>query len=324
MMVPMNGRDAILEQCAERGWRASIVPVARRDDALAAIRRRHAAGEFDEALYREYLVPILEAPLPDAPTPRSILLLATPSVPVRLHFVLDGIPFPVLAAPGYLRRVSPRPRDAIPQMLALLGLRAAPLDVPLKTLATLSGFARYGRNNITYVEGLGSLCALAAFVTDLDCDEMPAQPQEALARCASCRACHAACPTGAIGDDRFLLDAERRITFWNEKDPDVAFPAWIQPEWHNALFGCMHCQRVCPENAAHIDRVLEGPVFDEPTTQRLLAGAKPDDFSDDVRRAVAAWRLTDLIDYLRRNLGVLLRNEMSRRGDRGREERERS
>lgn len=51
-------------------------------------------------------------------------------------------------------------------------------------------------------------------------------------------ACLIECPTGAIGKDRFLLHAERRLVFHNERPAGVPFPDWIDPAWHNALFGC--------------------------------------------------------------------------------------
>jgi epoxyqueuosine reductase len=37
----------------------------------------------------------------------------------------------------------------------------------LKRLAVRSGLARYGRNNVTYVEGMGSFLELSASLTDM-------------------------------------------------------------------------------------------------------------------------------------------------------------
>lgn len=98
--------------------------------AVLPLKLDEADGELGEAFYQEYLVPILEAPLPEAPTPRSIVLLATSSFPVGMRFTLYGVPFPVLTAPGYLRGVTPRHRDAVPRLLAPFGLHAAPFDAP--------------------------------------------------------------------------------------------------------------------------------------------------------------------------------------------------
>lgn len=312
----MSAVETLVEKVRSQGWRAAVVPIARRAEAIQVILDRHAKGEFDEGFFQEYLAPMLSEPLPETPSPRSLILVAVPSYAVRMQFTLDGVSFPVVTAPGYLRGPTPRPLELIQEVLTPFGLSAARVDGPQKTMATLSGFARYGRNNISYVEGLGSFIALATLVSDLECDDVGAQSQETLTRCASCHACRDACPTGAIADDRFLLHAERCITFWNEKTPDVAFPDWIRPEWHNALFGCMHCQHVCPENRAYLDRVLEGPTFDEAATRRLLAGAKKDDLPPELALVLGEWRLTDLLEYLPRNLGALARRETLRRANR--------
>ncbi len=309
----MSAIEALVARAETLGWRTAVVPFTRRAEAIQAIVDRYEKGEFDEAFYQEYLAPMWSEPLPETPTPRSIILVAVPDRPVRMQFTLDGERFPVLTAPGYLRAPEPRPSVAIAEILSPFGHSIARALAPLKTLGTMSGFSRYGRNNISYVPGLGSFVALAAFVSDLECNDAPAQVQETLPHCTTCRACRDVCPTGAIGKDRFLLHAERCITFWNEKDPDVPFPDWIEPEWHNALFGCMHCQRVCPENRLHLDRFFEGPVFDEATTRLLLSGPKKEDLPPELVPALEEWRLTDLLGYLPRNLGVLAKKEMLRR-----------
>jgi epoxyqueuosine reductase len=318
----MNAEAVLLERCAELGWRAAVVPFARRAEAIQVIVDRHEKGEFDEAFYQEYLAPMLSEPAPETPAPRSLILIAVPDRPARMQFAFDGVPFTVTTAPGYLRAVRPRPSEVIPEILSPFGYSAARIDAPLKTMGTISGFSRYGRNNISYVPGLGSFAALAALVSDLECEDSPLQAQSTLHRCGTCHACRDACPTGAIGEDRFLLHAERCITFWNEKTAEIPFPEWIEPQWHNALVGCLLCQRACPENRPFLDSFFEGPSFDEATTRLLVAGAKKEDVPDEVRPALEEWRLDSFLDYLPRNLGVLVKKEELRRtsGRRGKGE----
>jgi epoxyqueuosine reductase len=309
--------ETLIQKIEALGWRAAVVPFARRAEAIQVIVDRHERGEFDEGFYQEYLAPMFSEPLPETPTPRSVILVAVPDRPVRMQFTLDGERFPVMTAPGYLRAPEPRPSVAIAETLSPFGYSIAPALAPLKTLGTLSGFSRYGRNNISYIPGLGSCVTLAAFISDLECNDAPARAQETLPHCATCHACRDACPTGAIGKDRFLLHAERCITFWNEKGPEVPFPDWIEPDWHNALFGCMYCQRVCLENQPHLDRCFEGPVFDDATTRLLLSGPKKEDLPSELVPVLEEWRLTDLLGHLPRNLGVLVKREMLRRERQG-------
>ncbi len=132
-------------------------------------------------------------------------------------------------------------------------------------------------------------------------------------RCEGCRACLVACPTGAIAEERFLLHAERCLSFWNEKPSCVPFPPWIKPEWHNAIGGCLLCQQACPENHPFRHEIVEGPVFDEETTRLFLAGTKREDFQKEVQAVLEDWWLTTLLDVLPRNLGILAEKERNAR-----------
>ncbi len=316
----MQALETLTREAEALGWRVAVVSFERRAEAIQAIVDCHARGELDEAFYQEYLAPLFSEPLPETPKPRSVILVAVPDHPVRMQFTLDGERFPVLTAPGYLRAPEPRPSAAIAEILSPFGYSVAPAYAPLKTLGTVSGFSRYGCNNISYIPGLGSFVALAGFITDLECDDASAQAQETLPQCPSCHACRRACPTGAIGEDRFLLHAERCITFWNEKDPNVPFPDWIEPDWHNALFGCLNCQSVCSENRSHFDSFFEGPTFDDAMTRLLLLGPKKEDLPSELVPILEPWRLTDLLGYLPRNLGALVKKEALRRERQGKRE----
>jgi epoxyqueuosine reductase len=309
----MSVAETLIQTLEAMGWRGAVLPFAFRDAALRRVSALHDAGMIDDKLYTDYLLPIFERPVPDSLEPQSIILIATPDYSVRMQFTLDDVAFPVMTAPGYLCEPPLKPLDVARDVLAPLGFSAERVSVPQKTLATISGFARYGRNNISYVDGLGSFHALVTLVSDLPCGDAPPHEQETLAQCASCGACASVCPTGAISDDRFLLHAERCLTFWNEQDADVSFPDWIERDGHNALFGCLYCQQVCPENRPYRDRVHEGPTFDAATTQLLLSGAKKEDLPEAIVPVLAEWRLDEMLEYLPRNLGVLVEREKARR-----------
>jgi epoxyqueuosine reductase len=171
--------------------------------------------------------------------------------------------------------------------------------LPWKLLAVRSGLARYGKNNITYISGLGSFYRLVAFVSDLPC---PADRWEALRflnDCTHCDACTKACPGGAIGAGRFLLHAERCMTFHNERQGE--FSAWLNPSWHHCLVGCMVCQKVCPVNKNFRKWIVDGPTFSAQETDFIMQTVGQDKLP---HKTVLKMDQLDMIEYL----GVLGRN----------------
>jgi epoxyqueuosine reductase len=92
---------------------------------------------------------------------------------------------------------------------------------------------------------------------------------QALQRCERCSACLRACPTGAIGGERFLLHTERCLTYHNESHAPL--PDWLEPSVHHCAVGCLRCQQVCPENG-RVDLVQAPPErFDDRETAAILA-----------------------------------------------------
>jgi len=179
--------------------------------------------------------------------------------------------------------------------------------LPEKLLAVRSGLGFYGRNNLCYVEGMGSFHQPAAFYTELPCNESTWRESRLMKKCKNCSVCLRSCPTGAITRERFLLHAERCITFHNERSGD--FPHWIEPHWHNCLVGCLHCQDVCPENKDFLGWIEEKGEFSEEETALLLKGKKSGQLPSSVLRKLEQLELAEYADFFPRNLGVLLDKE---------------
>ena len=183
-------------------------------------------------------------------------------------------------------------------------LRLEKAILPLKTLAARAGLILYGRNNIAYVLKKGSFLRLTAFYTDLVCEEDAWAERKMLPACKTCRNCMKICPNGVIGEDRFLIRVERCLTFLNEQPAEKEFPGWVDPSAHNAIVGCMHCQRVCPYNKAFIGSFTEGGEFSEIETAYLLEG----EFKGEKAKAMEEkLKLIGLdLSIFPRNLRVLL------------------
>jgi epoxyqueuosine reductase len=293
---------------AEQGHRARIVSLSRSDELREEIESHRRAGRLDEELYQAYLADLSFQPPDDFPEARSIIVTATRDPLVRFHFKWKGNTLAGLVPPTYLHglRIIEEIESLLGQYFQGSGHRIARAQLPRKLLAARSGLARYGRNNIAYVQGMGSFHRLSTFFTSLSCDRDGWQPPEMLERCETCSACHGTCPSGAIGEDRFLLHAERCIVFHNEKPAHVPFPDWIRPSWHNCLVGCMICQQVCPENQEVLDFVREGTTFSEEETRLLVDGVGLETLPAETAEKLGAADLAGLLDVLPRNLRALL------------------
>jgi epoxyqueuosine reductase len=290
---------------AEHGWVTRSISTTQLSDLKAEIEGHHRrglfAGEFYAMLGRH-----LSFALPRAlPAARSIVIVAVPAPTVRASFVVDGRAYEFVVPPQYTRHTETREtvRATLAETVASRGFGLAPAKLPLKLLAAGSGLGMYGRNNVVFVPTMGSHHQLVAFFSDAPSADEWDEPL-VMARCQDCSACIKACPTGAIAAERFLLRAERCLTFFNE-DPG-AFPDWIDPRWHNALVGCIHCQRVCPANA-EVDGEREPLVeFDSGETQALLGGAQLDRLAAPTVAKLTDAGLFDCIEALPRNLAALL------------------
>jgi epoxyqueuosine reductase len=274
-------------------------------DALDASYRQ---GLLNEEFYQERLTGFARRRPVEMPDARSLIIVAFRDPPMRFSFVRRRTRRTLVVPPTYLhwQEKDKEVQGVLDEILRSEGYRVAQVAVPKKLLAVCSGLAVYGRNNVTYVEGMGSLHRLAAFCSDRPSERDLWREPMAMERCARCTSCVSSCPTGAIDSERFLLRAERCLTFLNEKPPDVAFPAWVEPSWHNCLVGCMHCQNACPENRGLLDWCEDGAEFSEEETGFLLEGRSLAELPAALSTKLQRWDLDEWLDILPRNLSALL------------------
>ncbi len=301
----------------EQGYRASVVSVTHLPDLREGIEGPRREGLLDAALGRQYLDAFRFCPPDDLQDARSVIVVAVPQPAVRFTFHRQGAPRHAVVPPTYLHaaRIDEQVRALLAGTLAPAGYRVALATLPKKLLAVRSGLAAYGRNNVTYIPGLGSFHRLVAFYSDLPCPEDRWQAVRMMERCESCTACLHHCPAGAIVADRFLIHAERCLTFHNEQPAHASFADWIDPAWHNAIVGCMHCQRVCPANRDLLGCLEEGTMFSEQETDLLLEGVALERLPSELAEKLHRSDLMRLTDVLTRNLRMLLPDSRIETGD---------
>ena len=251
--------------------------------------------------------------------PRTFVIVAWPSLPAKVRFVLDEGPLEAVVPPTYISSAErSRCLDVLGAVFRPRGYAVDWARVPVKLLAAHSGLVRYGRNNIAYVPGLGSYVRLGALCTDADLcvhglREASGACAETVERestrvfmdaCERCRACSNACPTGCIPQEGTVIDAAHCITQANENEG--GWPDWVPARSHNSLVGCMCCQEACPLNRAHLGREVEVVAeFDRDETDSILGGLSAEQLPEALLSKLVTLDLEDYLPVLGRNLMAL-------------------
>ncbi len=303
-MATQQPTDHVQRHLQNAGYPSRIVPVGRVADLEAEIDMHRDAGRLDAHLDAAYLASFEFGCRETFSGAQSLIILSMPQPMVRITFVSNGGAFPVIIPPTYATAADGDVQERLKGCLQSLGYRLQRVRLPEKLLAVRSGLAAYGKNNITYVPGMGSFHRPLAFVSDLACHEDPWRQATVLGRCEGCQACARACPSRAIGSERFLLQAERCITFQNERP--APFPEWVSADWHNCLVGCMICQTVCPANRKMKGWIEAGDTFDDRETGLILERVPQARLPAQLIRKLNRHGMMDYYPILGRNLRVLM------------------
>jgi epoxyqueuosine reductase len=109
--------------------------------------------------------------------------------------------------------------------------------------AKRSGLGWIGKNTMLISPRKGSFFFLAEIIIDLELVyDLPIKDF-----CGSCRRCIDACPTAAISEKGYLMDASKCISYLTIELKDE-IPKEFSKKMDNWAFGCDICQDVCPWN----------------------------------------------------------------------------
>lgn len=300
--------EKLVKKIEKNGWDGRIVSIAHLAELENAVRGPYDQGLLDREFYRTHLSGFSFDPPEELSHARSIIIIAVPTPQMRIFFNWKGERLPVVVPPTYVSYTlrTERTRAVLAGWVKQAGYHLVKTQLPLKTLAVRSGLAEYGRNNICFVKNMGSFFQLVGAFSDLPCGKDSWRGPKALDRCETCIACLKQCPTGAITRDRFLLRAERCLTFHNEGADD--FAEWIDPAWHHCLIGCMRCQSVCPENKDILDWIEDRYEFSEQETDSFVEDVPFEQIPAVTATKLKSMEINEEYRLLCRNLRVLIRN----------------
>jgi epoxyqueuosine reductase len=299
----MTIHDRIIEELAAQGLRARFASLSHIGRVKERIDGLRARGLVNESIMDQYLF-WTEYGTDYFPEARSILVIARHEPLVGLCFHYQGRDIHTVIPPTYIYSESLRMTE---ETLASLVAphRHTQARLPDKALAVSIGLAQYGRNNICYVEGLGSFHRLFSYYTDIPCDTDTVNSEPVMPACETCRRCLNACPTGSIREEHFTIDAGRCLTYLNENEGP--FPDWVDPAWHNAIVGCMKCQAICPLNRNVVDHIERQVDFTAEETSLILDKTPWETLPEHLREKLDSLNMRGYYGVLERNLRVLMR-----------------
>ena len=279
-------------------------------------RARSSATLSRNKAFRDEVAPLSFKLPADFPGARSVVVVAAFAKPMFVSFRLDGNPYRVLVPPQYYTdEVNAKSlRDIVQRDIIKIAERRV-VDVtervPLKLLAARSGLGNYGRNNLIFVDGMGSYNLLYAFLTDHQFPDDGWTELYVVEHCRRCDHCDRICPTGCILRSDFVINIDRCLTLYNENPG--AFPGWMPRDAHHALMGCLKCQSPCPVNRGIAE--LYGTLEDvsEEETRRILKGTPDEPLLKSLQRKLKqfpAAESRESFPVLTRNLGVLVRSQV--------------
>jgi epoxyqueuosine reductase len=296
--------EKLYARLAQDKLRARIVSGQHLQELRDDLKYKHMQGLFDRRFYDGWIQALVLGPLEKTSAAGSLIIVAVPQPQYRIIFNWHEKKYAFIIPPTYFHHTDEPVKNTLQDVLRQYGYHVSDMPPPKKLLAVRSGMGRYGKNNLCYVNDLGTFHRLLAFSSDMPCPEDHWHDVQMLDECRDCTACQHGCPTGAISSDRFLLHAELCITFHNEHERD--FPDWLRPEWHNALVGCMLCQKVCPVNKSVVDWIEDTCEFSEKETAQIIDRIPAEQFSPLTMQKLKAIFFDGSTYAFGRNLRALL------------------
>lgn len=296
----------------KNGYVSKIIPIKHVKELENKIEGLYEQSLISENIYNKELKICLDFDIEKQfPEAQSVLLIACSSPQVKVTFNINQkkVTFKVPPYYGDWQNTVESVKNIIKPILKKHNYKYTQAQLPEKLLAVCSGLGHYGRNNLCYINGMGSYLCFASFLTDIQVDGDSWADMGRLERCENCDLCVQNCPSGAINKESFLINAERCLTFYNEGKG--IFPKWIQSNWHNCLIGCLSCQEICPENKSYREKNIKKVEFTEIETSYILENHPAESLPEDLEKKLIKLGLRGYYNYnrLSRNIFALLKKD---------------
>lgn len=297
--------EELILRLEKLGCKAKIVSISHMNEMRDELFALRDSNMIDKKLYKDMLSGMEFNSDNTLNNAKSIIVIAAPQIVSKANFQYKGNTYSLNLPPTYVADdIRSKVKEIMNEISSKNDFKVQGTKLPQKQLAVKSGLAKYGKNNITYIDGMGSFHVLMSFYTDLDLLTDSWQAVEVDGDCTNCSICLKNCPTGAISEKRFLINAEKCITFFNEYEDD--FPQWVKPEWHNSLIGCMSCQLKCPKNSAFVNKSNIIATFTEEETNMFLDKVSFESLPGNTVKKLEDIAMTSNYSFLGRNIRILL------------------
>lgn len=290
-----------IKSCGLKASTTSIEHIGEIKEEINSLKEQYL---INNRLYEEYLSWFDFNNRGGMQNAKTILVIAYPQFITNVYFEYDK-KYTAILPPTYVyNEADSRVESLVCRILNSYGYSMRKAALPAKLLAVRTGLGMYGRNNICYVDGMGSFLRLYIYYTDMPCDEDSWTEKRVMPQCSQCGACVRACPTNCIDEERFLIHAHRCITYFNENEGE--FPDWINKGWHNSVVGCIKCQALCPVNKEFICKRQCEAQLEKGEIELILKKTPIEQIPPSLKLKLDNLNLTEYYNVLHRNLSVLL------------------
>ncbi|PNX49248.1 MAG: hypothetical protein BV457_02140 [Thermoplasmata archaeon M9B1D] len=235
---------------------------------------------------------------------RYIIIVAIPQKTSIVNFKIEGKKFDFIIPPTYIYKAN---QDRIYKILLNIFKDSKKINyahTPKKLIAVRSGLSKYGRNNISYVEGMGSFNRLESYYIDFPLNIDNWDEESIMEECRKCSLCLNACPNNCIRENEFVIKADHCLTYYNENLND--FPDWVDVKSHNSLVGCMVCQNVCPINKKYKKNKEKILSFSEKESEIIIQGLEKNILPLNLNKKLKSINMDEYLPVLSRNIRVLM------------------